>query len=85
MRNRKFFLNNKTKNEEQMEAFILADNNSSDCINYINISIHGILQGLAPVEQLGAHLSHTQGLSGHPGSIPGWGASALHFAIKPNN
>lgn len=74
---KQFLANNKRKNEEQMEAFILTDNNNFSHIKYINISIYSILRGLAPEEQMEAHLPDKQGLDGHPGSIPGWGAPAL--------
>lgn len=72
----------KIKKEEQLEAFILTDINNNSGINYINISMNNIGAGFAaPEEQLEAHLPQKQGLDGHPGSIPGWGAALPFFNL----
>lgn len=60
--------------EALMETFILADINKDNNNNYINISVYGNLQGLAPEALMEMHSSQKRGLSGHLGSIPGWGA-----------
>lgn len=77
MKKRFLLINNKRKDEEQMKVFILTDIIHSNVHNYINISVHDLLQRPAPEGQMEAHLPDKQGLDGHPSSILGWGASAL--------
>ena len=67
--------------EAQLEVFVLADINIYNGINYINLSVYINLQRLAPEAQLEVHSLHKRGLSGHPGSIPGWGASVPNFSL----
>jgi hypothetical protein len=73
---------NKKKKEAKLESFILADINSNNSINYINISVYDNLQRQAPEAKLELHSSQKRGLSGHPGSIPGWGASVLKNSLQ---
>ncbi len=75
----------KNKSEAQLADFILADNIYFNDGNYINVSIYDLLQRSAPEAQLAEHSPDKRGLSGHSGSIPGWGASALIFFLnKPS-
>ena len=65
------------KKEAKSTKFILTDINFLSNINYINIS-----RGQAPEAKLASHLSHKQGLDGHPGSIP---YSSSDFGINVQN
>ena len=63
--------------EAQLEVFILTDINNYNCLKYINLSVSNIHAGLAPEAQLEVHSPHKRSPHRHPGSIPGWGGSAL--------
>lgn len=68
-------------NEAKLASFILADINLNNINNYLNVSVRNNVVGDdAPEAKLASHLSHKQGLSGHPGSIPGWGAPPAFFS-----
>ena len=47
-------------------------------IIYLNFSFYHPHAGLVPVALMVMHSSDKRGLSGHPGSIPGWGGPALN-------
>ena len=52
--------------------------------NYINFSVNNDFAEDAPVALMVTHQSNKLALHGHPGSNPGWGASALYdFELQP--
>lgn len=64
-----------------MVMHILADNNYSNRIKYINLFVYSSFAGLAPVALMVMHSSNKRDLSRYPGSIPGWSGSAKGSTI----
>ena len=75
----------KKENDAKLELFILADVNTDNNNKYINFSVNNNGAGDAPDAKLELHLPHKRGLSGHPGSIPGWGALPTFNIPKSNS